>query len=145
MIFISKSPSQTKKFAQKLAKKLKGGQILALIGDLGGGKTCFTKGLAQGLGIKKLIISPSFVLMKIYSIRKKRGAKQLCHIDLYRLKRPSDIINLGAQEYLGQKNTICVIEWANKIRSVLKPYKKIMINFQFVDKNTRKIILKKSN
>ena len=141
MIIVSHSPLQTKRFALNLAKKLKGGQIIALIGDLGGGKTCFTKGLALGLGIKRLVASPSFVLIKIYPIR-NRPFKQLCHIDLYRLKRPKDILNLGVSEFWGRKDTVCVIEWADKIKNLLLPYKKIIINFQFVDKNTRKIILK---
>lgn len=138
MIFISKNTGQTKKFALKLAKKLKGGEVLALIGDLGGGKTCFTKGLALGLGVKKLIASPSFILMKIYLLKKGR-IKQLCHFDLYRLKNPRDVVNLGIREYLGQKNTICVIEWADKIEKILKPYKKNTLNFQFIDNKTRKI------
>ena len=144
MFFIAKSPNKTKKFAFKMARKFKGGEILALIGDLGGGKTYFTKGLAQGLGIKKLISSPSFILMKIYPLKKGK-IKQLCHVDLYRLKDPKDIIHLGLKEYLGQKNTICVIEWADKIKNILKPYIKITLNFQFVDRNTRKITMKKSS
>lgn len=143
MILISRRPQQTKKFALKLAKKLKGGEILALIGDLGGGKTCFTQGLALGLGIKKLVASPTFILMKIYSV-KNSCIKRLCHIDLYRLKKPKDVIHLGVREYLGGKNTICVIEWADKIKNLLKPYKKTVIHFQFIDRNTRRIILKNS-
>lgn len=143
MLFISKSPLQTKKIALRLAKKLKGGQILALIGDLGGGKTCFTQGLALGLGIKKLVVSPTFILMKIYPVKNSR-IKKFCHIDLYRLKKPGDIIHLGIQEYLGEKNTVCVIEWGDKIKSFLKPYQKTTLNFQFIDSHTRQIILKNS-
>jgi len=143
MIYLSKKPSETKKLAIKLAKNLKGGEILCLVGDLGGGKTCFTKGLASGLGIKKLIASPSFILMKVYPVKKAK-IKRFCHADLYRLKNPDDIINLGIKEYLEEKNTVCVIEWADKIKDVLKLCKKIVLEFQFIDKNTRKIIIKKS-
>ena len=142
MIFISKNPLQTKKFALRLAKKLKGGQILALVGDLGGGKTCFTKGLAKGLGVQKTILSPSFILMKIYPL-KKGAIRHFCHVDLYRLKRPRDMVHLGLKEYLGQKNAICAIEWADKIKRLLEPYKKIILHFQFIDGHTRKITLKK--
>ena len=121
MIITSKSPLQTTKLGLKLAKKAKGGHIFSLIGDLGGGKTHFTKGFAKGLGIKNAITSPSFVLMKIYKI-KKGTIKYFCHVDAYRLKRPQEIIEIGLEEYLGRGDTVVVIEWADKIKTILNPY-----------------------
>jgi len=142
MQIITNSPRETADFGFKLAKRVRGGEIYALIGDLGGGKTCFTKGFAKGLGIKRLIISPSFILMKIYKVRLGK-VKFFCHIDAYRLKRSGEILEVGVKEFLGRADTITVIEWANKIKNVLGPYKKTKLNFSFVDKNSRKIIIKK--
>lgn len=142
MFFVSKSPSQTKEFALKLAKKARGGEIFALEGDLGGGKTYFTKWFARGLGIKNTIISPSFLLMKIYRV-KQSSIKNFCHVDVYRLKTSSEIIQLGLKEYLGKKNTITIIEWADKIKNILRLYETTTLRFQFIDKNTRKVTIKK--
>ena len=137
------SANATTKIGLKLAKKLKNGQIFALYGDLGGGKTCFTKGLARGLGIKRRITSPTFVLMKVYNI-KKGWLRHFCHVDAYRLKKPSDIIEVGLKEYLGRPDTVVAIEWADKLKKILKPYKKTVIKFSFAGLHERKIQIKKS-
>jgi len=132
------SPEQTVNFGFNLAKKSKGGEIFSLIGDLGGGKTHFTKGFASGLGLTNEIASPSFILMKVYSI-KHGQAKYFCHVDVYRLKRPEEILEVGLNEYLGRPDTITVIEWANKIKSILSGHRQKTLHFKFVDKNKRKI------
>ncbi len=152
---ISKSDQETQKIAADLAKKLKGGEILALTGDLGGGKTTFVQGLAKGLGIKKQITSPSFVIIKEYKIRKSeiRSTKsetnsndqnsklqKLIHIDLYRLKKVDKILLQEIREYFKPEN-ICVIEWAEKIKDAL-PKNTQWLEFDFVDENTRKIVFK---
>ena len=138
MQFLSNSTQDTFNFGLNLAKKSKGGDIYALIGDLGGGKTCFTKGFAKGLGIKKNINSPSFLLMKIYKVNRP-GIKNFCHVDVYRLKRPGEIIEIGVEEFLGRQDTITVIEWADKIKKLLTPYKKAEATFSFLAKNSRLI------
>jgi len=140
---ITNSPEETINFGLTLAKKSSGGQIYSLIGDLGGGKTHFTKGFALGLGLKNQISSPSFILMKIYKI-KHRQIKYLCHVDVYRLKKPEEILEVGLDEYIGRKDTITVIEWANKIQKVLSPYKQKILHFKFMDKNKRKITINNS-
>ena len=145
--FISHKEQQTIKIAKNLAKSLKGGETICLIGQLGAGKTVFTKGLAQGLGIRKLIRSPSFVLMKLYPIPKpatsdKRPVTSFCHIDTYRIKNPQEIIDIGALEYLNQPNTITVIEWADKIKKLL-PKDKIEVRIEFgEEEGGRKLELK---
>lgn len=145
---ISKSPSQTQKVAGNLAKKLKGGDILALEGDLGGGKTTFVQGLAIGLGIKQKITSPTFIMLREYRIPKSSSHQlidssiyrlSLIHIDLYRLKNIQQITSIGTFDYLGKKNYICVIEWAEKIKNLL-PKNIHWIKFEFIDQNSRKII-----
>lgn len=141
MQFISNSTQDTLNFGLKLAKKSKGGDIYALIGDLGGGKTCFTKGFARGLGIKKTINSPSFLLMKVYKVNRP-GIKFFCHVDVYRLKRPGEIVEIGVEEYLGRPDTITIIEWADKIKKLLTPHKKAVATFSLLDKNSRLIKFK---
>lgn len=134
---ISNSPLQTKKIAKTLAQELQGNEVICLVGDLGGGKTTFVQGLALGLGIKEKITSPSFVLIKKYQIAKKH--RLLFHIDCYRLKRPQDILDLGFEEIISQKNALVVIEWADKIKKIL-PKKRLEIKFVYAGKNKRKII-----
>ena len=136
---ISKSTAETQKIAADLAKNLKGGDFLALTGDLGGGKTTFVQGLAKGLGIKKQITSPSFVLIKEYSVnRKQLTVNNLIHIDLYRLKKIDPIFKKEIQEYFKPEN-IVVIEWAEKMKDIL-PKNTKWFKFDFIDENTRKII-----
>jgi len=117
---ITHSEKETIKFAARLAKQLKGGEIIGLIGDLGAGKTVFVKGLAKGLGIKETITSPTFVLMKVYRLSlNQKKIKNLVHIDAYRIQSSEDIIAIGASEYWQRPDTITVIEWADKIKTVL--------------------------
>ncbi len=131
--FISKSEKETEKIAAKMAKKLRGGEVIALIGNLGTGKTVFIRGLARGLSIKKSITSPSFVLLKQYKIPKPKSQirnkfknqnskfeiQYLIHIDAYRLKDEKDLIEIGILDWLGKKNTVTVIEWADKAKKIL--------------------------
>jgi len=116
--FISKSISDTEKLAQKIAKDFKSGEILGLVGDLGSGKTHFTKGLAKYFKIKNPITSPTFVVMKIYNIKNKEINK-LIHIDVYRLSNSEELLDLGLQDLIQDKKNIIVIEWADKIKNVL--------------------------
>lgn len=111
--------------------------IIGLIGDLGGGKTTFVKGLADGLGIKKNITSPSFVLLKEY----KAKNFDLYHFDFYRLKDINDAKNLGLPEYFKKPKSIVLIEWADRIKNILSK-DKLMIDFDFIDQNKRKLKFK---
>ncbi len=125
---ICKTEKETANLAQKLAKQLKGGEIIALEGDLGAGKTTFTKSLAKNLGIKKTITSPTFVLMKVYNINnKEKKLNEFIHVDCYRLDEPQELFYLGIEEYLNDAQTIVVIEWADKIKKYLKKFKKIIL------------------
>jgi tRNA threonylcarbamoyladenosine biosynthesis protein TsaE len=117
-LFITSNPSETIKLGKKIAKRLRPGDIIFLYGELGAGKTTLIKGIARGLGIKKLIISPSFVLVKEYP------QKNFFHIDLYRIK-DFDFLMSGLNEYLSKKN-IVAIEWAEKIENLVKPEKNII-------------------
>jgi tRNA threonylcarbamoyladenosine biosynthesis protein TsaE len=112
----SSSAEQTKQIAEELAKNTTG-NIFALNGELGAGKTIFVQGFARGLGIKDKIISPTFVLMRQHYIPAQK--KVLYHIDLYRLENLKDIKNLGLEEIWSDQNSIVLIEWAEKIKTLL--------------------------
>ncbi|MBA3046890.1 tRNA (adenosine(37)-N6)-threonylcarbamoyltransferase complex ATPase subunit type 1 TsaE [Patescibacteria group bacterium] len=124
------SEKQTFNLAKKIAKDIKGGEIIGLTGNLGAGKTIFTKGLAAGLGIKQTVNSPTFVLMKVYQIRNQKSEiKNLIHIDAYRIKHEQDIIAIGAQEYFARPDSVTIIEWADKIKKIL-PKKTRFVNIK---------------
>lgn len=104
-------------FTKSFSKQLKGGDILALSGELGSGKTAFVKALARAVGIKKTVTSPTFVVMNVYTFPKRyHNAIQLCHIDAYRLKSVKDLEILGAQEYIGDSTIITAIEWPEQVK-----------------------------
>ncbi len=124
------SEVETLALAKKIATKLNGGEIVTLSGDLGTGKTTFTKGLAKALGITQTITSPTFAIMNVYELPEPiNEIKTLVHIDAYRLESPAEIITVGAEDYLGEPDTLCVIEWPQKIQAVLDNYETIDLKF----------------
>lgn len=125
--------NQVPALAQTLAKHIKGGEVLALVGPLGSGKTAFTQILGRALGIKQRIASPTFVLMQSFQIPKRR--LWLVHLDLYRIKNFREAAALGLPEVWGKKNTLTVIEWADKIKKHL-PVGAIFIRFKFNSNKT---------
>ena len=136
---ISNSEKETFDFAKNFAKQIKGGEIIELYGNLGAGKTIFTKGLAFGIGIKKVVNSPTFVIMKTYKIKKKYyKIKNLVHIDAYRINSDEDVVDIGIKEYFNRDDTIIIIEWAENIKKIILQ-KSIKIKIKIIDKNIRKI------
>ena len=120
--------SQAESYAKKIAPLIKGSEVIALIGELGSGKTTFTKALGKALGIKHSIPSPTFVMMQEFEIPKK-GLKQklfMYHLDLYRTKNFKEVESLGITEWWGHPKTVTVIEWADKIQSQLPKYTTII-------------------
>src|SRR5579872_5000925 len=126
------SLSVLKIFAKKFAKSIKGGEILALNGNLGAGKTTFTKLLLKELGIRHNIVSPTFVLMVPY----KKGRWTFYHMDLYRAHSYKDIVALGVPQLWGKKQNIFIIEWAAKINKHL-PAKTIHLTFAVPKRNSK--------
>jgi tRNA threonylcarbamoyladenosine biosynthesis protein TsaE len=111
----------------------KGGEIILLVGDLGAGKTTFVKGVAKGLGITKVVNSPTFVLMKIYEIKNKDiKIKNLIHIDTYRGLEVTDLHNIGAIEFFKRTDCVSFVEWGAGLEEYFKfkkiKYQKITIN-----------------
>lgn len=136
---ISKSVEETMEIGAKFAKNLKKGDCIALIGDLGAGKTVFTKGVAKGLGVKnaRYVNSPTFVIIKEYE-----GRLPLYHFDLYRLDNHSGFDDMNYEEYF-YGDGVTVIEWADKIRSIL-PKKYAEVKLSVIDENKRGIEIKKN-
>lgn len=116
---ISHSPEETVALAKKFAATLKGGEVISLEGNLGAGKTVISKGIARGLGITAVVNSPTFVLMKVYPVRGNKRISTLVHVDAYRLQGHEELLNIGLGDYLGQPDTVVLIEWGDKVREIL--------------------------
>ena len=112
--FKTTSPEQTEKFGYELAKSLVGGDVIALTGDLGAGKTCRTRGIANGLGSTSHVSSPTFTIVNEY----EGGRLILFHFDTYRLSGPDDFLMSGLDEYF-YRGGVCVIEWSDIIEDIL--------------------------
>lgn len=130
--FITNSFEQTKQVAFDLAKTFVGGEVVLLDGDLGAGKTVFAKGVAQALGISQEVTSPTFAIHNSYN-----GSLVLNHFDFYRLDE-SEAEMLGLDEFFGDKNSVCLVEWWSNIVGLL-PKNCIKVCIQKIDENTRKI------
>ncbi|MFA5359137.1 MAG: tRNA (adenosine(37)-N6)-threonylcarbamoyltransferase complex ATPase subunit type 1 TsaE [Patescibacteria group bacterium] len=129
MSYTTTTEKQTFNLGKALAKNLNGGETILLQGNLGSGKTILTKGIAAGLNIKKTITSPTFVLFKVYPVKKHRTIKRLVHADCYRLTDGQAILDAGLEEYIGNKDTLVIIEWGEKIKTII-PTKTIKIIFK---------------
>jgi len=128
----TKCEEETMEIAQNLESEKFPGMILCLIGDLGSGKTIFTKGFATGLGIEENITSPTFNIIKEYT----GGEMNLYHMDLYRLN--GDVKNLGLDEYF-TRDGVVIIEWADMIEEYL-PEERLDIKFRVIDEDTRVLV-----
>lgn len=136
MEYISKSEKDTVKLAKKFEKLLKGGEVVILNGDLGAGKTTFTKALCKALKIKENVTSPTFTLMNVYT----SGRLPLYHFDMYRIEDESEAQELGLNEFF-YSNGVCMIEWAENIKNIL-PKKLITINIEKLGETSRKFEIK---
>lgn len=128
MVYETFSPNETELIGKKLGENSKPGDVYCLNGDLGVGKTVFTKGFADGLGITEHITSPTFTIVNEYN-----GRLKFYHFDVYRIEDEDEMYEIGLDEYLFS-NGICLIEWAEKIKNLL-PNNAIQIN---ITKNLEK-------
>lgn len=125
------STQETKRLAKQIAEGLKPGDVLALYGELGSGKTTFTNFLVKALGISDRVFSPTFVIARRY------GGK-INHIDLYRLTTKKEVLDTGFEEFLNDKDSINIIEWPELVKDLL-PAHTIKIRFEETGENSRKI------
>lgn len=146
--YILNSYKQTQKLGETLAEEIlklssqKEARVFGLSGNLGGGKTTFLQGFAKGLGCKEKILSPTFVIMKRFEIKKnKTGYQDFYHFDCYRFEKPEEILELNFKEIISNPKNIVAIEWPEKIKEFL-PKDATLINFEFIDKNKREIDFK---
>lgn len=134
----TKSPEETRKVGEKLAQKLKGGEVVAFFGPLGSGKTCLIQGICQGLKVAGPVTSPCFVIINEYP-----GKIKVYHFDLYRLERIEELYELGYEEYF-YGDGICLVEWAEKAKSLL-PEKRIEIELRILSEKKREIIIRETS
>ena len=109
-----KNEEETKRFGLDFASELKAGDVVALIGDLGTGKTALTRYIAEGLGITARVNSPTFTIVKEY----RESRLPLFHFDVYRVSDPDELFNIGVDEYF-YGDGVCVVEWADLIEEIL--------------------------
>ncbi len=123
------SAEETHAVGARLGRLLRPGVLVALIGPLGAGKTCFVQGLAEGLGIEGVITSPTFVLMRLH-----RGEVALCHVDAYRLSDAEELLDLGFDDWLAE--SVVALEWADTVIEVL-PRERIEVVIDYADHQGR--------
>ena len=129
----SPSAEHTQKLGERLGTLARAGDLYFLQGELGAGKTCFVQGLSRGLGIADDIHSPTFILANEH----RGGRLLLYHLDVYRVRGADEAIGIGLDDYLSD-DAVCVIEWAEKIRSALPP-EHLWITFRHAGENERTI------
>ena len=124
MVRNCRSVTETQEFAAELADYVPAGHVIALLGNLGSGKTTFAQGFASGLGIREHVGSPTFKLVSEYA----GSPHNLYHVDCYRLQHADDFFNIGGERYLAPEHAVTLIEWADIISEVL-PQETIIIKF----------------
>lgn len=139
MRFTTNNTDDTAKIGKKIAARLKGGEVFCLYGDLGAGKSVFTRALINYFlpGIR--VLSPTFIIVRQYKIE-INNKKTIYHLDLYRLTNTGEFQDLGMEENFHQPDTIIVIEWADRIKNIL-PAKRTDISFKIIGENQREILV----
>jgi len=134
--FISKSENDTLELGKKLAVTLKLGDIVLLSGDVGAGKTVFSKGVCLGFKINEAVLSPTFTIMNVYDLK---AGEWLCHIDAYRLKNENEALEAGLGDYIGDKSTVTLVEWHENIEEMFTDKKCVRVKISVIDENDREI------
>ena len=134
MEFITNSPEETECVGQALAQVLTAGTVLAYTGDLGAGKTAFTRGLARGLGIRDTVTSPTYTIVNEYL----SGRLPLFHFDMYRLSSAEDLWDIGWEDYL-DRGGVCAVEWSERVAEALTGALRICI--EKTGQDTRRITI----
>lgn len=142
MEYITSSNEETLEIGIQLVHALQGGDIVLMYGELGAGKTTLTKGIANAFGIKTDITSPTFTLMNIYPVQNNAaGIENLVHIDTYRLEDAEELLAIGVEDYLGSPDTVTIIEWPEKIESLVEGKKVKKIFLEHFEEDKRKITI----
>ena len=137
MEFITNCPEETEALGERLAKILTPGTILAYRGDLGAGKTAFTRGLARGLDCREQVTSPTYTIVNEYL----GGRLPLFHFDMYRLHSSDDLFDIGWDDYL-DRNGICAVEWSENVADAMED--PITVTIEKIGENARRITIERS-
>lgn len=137
---IAKTPEELELIGEKIGRRLRGGEVIELIGDVGAGKTTFTRGLARGLNINDPIVSPSFTINCNYA---GRDDLTLHHYDFYRLE-DAGIINMELAESANDNRAVTVVEWAETVHNTL-PNNRVVININYLPDQGREITVTSGN
>ena len=134
MEYITNSPEETEQIGERLAKKLTPGTVLAYRGDLGAGKTAFTRGLARGLGYREPVTSPTYTIVNEYL----GGRLPLFHFDMYRLRSDDDLWDIGWEDYL-DRGGVCAVEWSENVPEAMAGA--LTVNIEKLGDTTRRITI----
>lgn len=134
MTFVTRSPEETEALGVSLAKKLMPGAVIAYEGDLGAGKTAFTRGLARGLGCHDPVTSPTYTIVNEYL----SGRIPLFHFDMYRLSCADDLFDIGWEDYL-ERGGVCAVEWSENVEQALED--PIRVSIRKTGENSRAITI----
>ena len=132
MEYITNSPRETEAVGAALARVLEPGAVIAYRGDLGAGKTAFTRGLARGLGVKESVTSPTYTIVNEYL----SGSMPLFHFDMYRLHSSDDLWDIGWEDYL-ERGGICVVEWSENVADAMEDA--VIVTISRLSEDTRRI------
>lgn len=125
MTFTTHSAAETEALGERLAARLTGGEVIAYTGDLGTGKTAFTRGLARGLGITDRVTSPTFTIVNEY----EGGRLPLFHFDMYRLSSSDELYDIGWEDYLA-RGGVCAVEWSEIVSDALEENELIRVDIK---------------
>ena len=137
MEFMTHSPAQTEAVGEALGKVLQPGTVVAYRGDLGAGKTAFTRGLARGLGCTEQVTSPTYTIVNEYL----GGRLPLFHFDMYRLRSSDDLFDIGWDDYL-ERNGICAVEWSENVADAMED--PVTVTIEKIGENSRRITVERS-
>ena len=138
MRYLTDSPEQTEALGEKLAAKLRPGDVVAFTGDLGAGKTAFTRGIARGLGICESVCSPTYTIVNEYLT----GKMPLFHFDMYRLGSSDELFDIGWEDYL-TRGGVCAVEWSENVADAME--QAVLVQISRLSDNQREIVIKGGN
>ena len=138
MEYITHSPAETEAVGEALAKTLRPGTVLAFRGDLGAGKTAFTRGLGRGLGCTERVTSPTYTIVNEYT----SGRLPLFHFDMYRLRSSEDLFDIGWEDYL-ERGGVCAVEWSENVADAMEGA--IRVDIAKLSDDTREITIEGGN
>lgn len=132
--YITTSETETEAVGERFAKKLHGGTVVAMYGDLGAGKTAFVRGMAKGMGLDCRVSSPTFTIVNEYL-----GDRELIHFDMYRLGSADELFDIGWEDYIN-RGAVCAVEWSENVQDAFfgDEYK---VSIEKLDAGTRKITI----